>query len=62
MTVVCKPIGMSRWSDLMVVCVCHSDEVMRERLMLMIHLENWDRNFQGALWINLYSGLQSWKY
>ena len=21
---------MGRWSDLMVVCVCHSDEVMRE--------------------------------
>ena len=30
MAVVCNPIGMGRWSDLMVVCVCHSDEVMRE--------------------------------
>ena len=27
MAVVCNPI---RWSELMVVCVCHSDEVMRE--------------------------------
>ena len=30
MAVVCNPIMMSRWSELMVVCVCHSDEVMRE--------------------------------
>ena len=30
MEVVCNPIRMGRWSDLMVVCVCHSDEVMRE--------------------------------
>ena len=28
--VVCNPIRMDRWSKLMVVCVCHSDEVMRE--------------------------------
>ena len=28
--VVCNPIRMSRWSELMVVCVCHSDEVMRD--------------------------------
>ena len=28
--VVCNPIGMGRWSELMVVRVCHSDEVMRE--------------------------------
>ena len=27
---VCNPIRMGRWSELMVVCVCHSDEVMRE--------------------------------
>ena len=26
----CNPIRMGRWSELMVVCVCHSDEVMRE--------------------------------
>ena len=25
-----NPIRMGRWSDLMVVCVCHSDEVMRK--------------------------------
>ena len=30
MAVVCNPIRMCRWSELMVVCVCHSDEVMRE--------------------------------
>ena len=30
MIVVCNPISMGRWSELMVVCVCHSDEVMRE--------------------------------
>ena len=30
MSVVCNPIRMDRWSELMVVCVFHSDEVMRE--------------------------------
>ena len=30
MAVVCNPIRMCRWSELMVVCVCHSDEVIRE--------------------------------
>ena len=30
MAVVCNPIRMDRWSELMVVCVCHSDKVMRE--------------------------------
>ena len=30
MAVVCNPIRMGRWSELMVVCFCHSDEVMRE--------------------------------
>ena len=30
MEVVCNPIKMGKWSELMVVCVCHSDEVMRE--------------------------------
>ena len=30
MAVVCNPIRMGRWCELMVVCVCHSDEVMRE--------------------------------
>ena len=28
--VVCNLISMDRWFELMVVCVCHSDEVMRE--------------------------------
>ena len=27
--VVCNLIRMGRWSELMVVCVCHSDEMMR---------------------------------
>ena len=62
MAVVCNPIRMGRWFELMVVCVFHSDEVMRERLMLMIHLENWGRHYQGVLWVNLYLGMQSWKY
>ena len=30
MAVVCNPIKMGRWSELMVVCVCHSDDVRRE--------------------------------
>ena len=30
MVVVCNPIRMGRLFELMVVCVCHSDEVMRE--------------------------------
>ena len=30
MAVVYNPIRMGRWSELMVVCVCHSDEVMRD--------------------------------
>ena len=30
MAVVCNPIRMGRGSELMVVYVCHSDEVMRE--------------------------------
>ena len=29
MAVVCNPITMGRWSELMVVCVFHSDEVKR---------------------------------
>ena len=28
--VVCNPMRMGRWSELMGVCVCRSDEVMRE--------------------------------
>ena len=30
MAVFCNPIRMGRWSELMVACVCHSDEVIRE--------------------------------
>ena len=29
MAVVCNPIRMGRWSELMIMFVCHSDEVMR---------------------------------
>ena len=48
MAVVCNPIMMCRWSMLMVVCICHSDEVKREA-DANENLENWGRNFQGAL-------------
>ena len=60
MAVVCNPIRIGRWSELMVVCVYHSDEVMREA----------DANdtsgelgsaFAGRLWENLRLGPQSWK-
>ena len=30
MAVFCNPIRIGRWSELMVVCVYHSDEGMRE--------------------------------
>ena len=30
MVVVCNPISIGRWSELMVVYVCHSDELMTE--------------------------------
>ena len=30
MAFVCNPIRMGRWSELMVLRVCHSDEVIRE--------------------------------
>ena len=30
MVVVCNTIMVGRWYELMVLCVCHSDEVMRE--------------------------------
>ena len=30
MAVVCNPIRICRWYELMAVCVCHSDGVMRE--------------------------------
>ena len=30
MEVVWNPIKIGRWSELMVVCVCHMDDVMRE--------------------------------
>ena len=30
MAVVCNPIMIGRWSELMVMCVSHSDEVIRE--------------------------------
>ena len=30
MAVVCNPMRMGKWAEPMVVCVCHSDEVMRD--------------------------------
>ena len=30
MAVICNPIRMGKWSELMIVCVFHSGEVMRE--------------------------------
>ena len=30
MSFVCNPIRVGRWSELMVMCVCHLDEVRRE--------------------------------
>ena len=58
MAVVCNHIMMGRRSEVMVVCFCHSDEVMREA-------DSNDKSgelrsaFQGALHVNLYLGLQS---
>ena len=48
MEVVCNPIRMGRWSELMVVCVCHSDEVVREA----------DANeTSGDIWVGIPRGL-----
>ena len=60
MAVVCNPIRMGRWSELMVVCVCYSDEVMSEADANDTSGEL-GRHSQGVLWVNLYFGLQSWK-
>ena len=30
MAVVCNPIRMGRWSEFIFLCVCHSDDVMKE--------------------------------
>ena len=48
MAVVCNPMRMSRWSELMVLCVCHSDEVMREADANDTS-GNWGRHSQGSL-------------
>ena len=61
MPVVCNPIRMGRWSELMVVRVCHSDEVMREADASDTSGELRSAFSQGALLVNLYLGLQSWK-
>ena len=34
MAVVCNPIRMGRCSELMVVCVCHLDEVLSDPVVL----------------------------
>ena len=61
MAVVCNPIRMGRWSELMFVCVCYSDEVIKEADANDTS-GDWGRHHQGVLWVNLYLGLQSWKY
>ena len=43
---VCNPIRVCRWSELMVVCVCHSDEVMREADTNDTS-EHWGGHYQG---------------
>ena len=48
MAVVCNPIRMGIWSELMIVCVCHSDEVMREADANDTSGEL-GRHYQGAL-------------
>ena len=48
MTVVCNSIKIGRWSEVMVVYVCHLDEVMREA----------DANYASG---ELRLRLQSWK-
>ena len=60
MTVVCNPTRMGRWSELIVVCLCHSDEVMREADANDTSVEL-GQHSQEALWVNLYLELQSWK-
>ena len=61
MAVVFNPVRMGRWSELMVVCVCHSDEVVREAYANDTSGEL-GMHSQVVLWVNLYFGLQSWKY
>ena len=61
MEVVCNPIRMARWPKFMGVCVCHSDEVMREADANDTSGEL-GRHSHGVLWVNLYLGLQGWKY
>ena len=48
MAVVRNPIRMGRWSEHMVVCVCHSDEVMREADANDTSVEWWSA-FPGIL-------------
>ena len=57
MAVVCDPIKMGRWSELMVVCVCHSDEVMREADANDTSERIGGLRYQGVLWVSLYLGL-----
>ena len=43
------------------MCVCHSDEVMRDADADDTSVELWSA-FKGVFWVNLYLGAQSWKY
>ena len=58
MAVVCNPIRICRWSELMVVCVCHSDEVMREADSNET-FGKLGRHSRGALWESLHLGWKS---
>ena len=57
---VCNLIRMGRWSELMVVCVCHSDEVMREDDANDISGELGSA-FPESLVGESYLGVKSWK-
>ena len=48
MAVVCNPIRMGRWSEHMVVCVFHSDGVIREADANEMYRELWSA-FPGSL-------------
>ena len=54
MVVVCNQMRMGRWSELMVVCVCHSDEVMREAdaaVKMRVAVEASHRRYRSSHWL-----------
>ena len=60
MAVVCNPIRIGRWSKLLVVCVCHSDEVKRETDANRTSGEL-GQNSQGSVWERLNLRQRIWK-